>query len=420
MYIWYISLYEPLPVGGDKNRLMRTGMLTKALHERGHEIELWLPGFEHMQHQHYEKNSSIAVSQLGFKIQYIKGIGYKSDTSIRRFIHNFLLAQEFNHIKNIRTKAPDLIITQIPSLELAYVVTQYAKNQNIPIITDIRDPWPDIYKRLFNKIFLPLYYILFFNEILKAKYIISHATSITAVSQQYLSWSLNYANNRNTQFDRVFYIGYDENYLTTIDNKSPKFEDIKAFSNTALVAIYVGTLGFNCDVETLISSAKILLSINKDIKLVIAGAGGNEAALLEAATKYSNLKFLGWLEQHEISYLYTLADVGLAPFPKDAMNSLTNKPFEYMAASLPILSSLKGELDDLITTNNIGFTYTAGNADDLSDKLLKLYEMKTAGNLADLRKRSQDLFQSKFNSESIYSKFSEHIEAIYQMHTRNQ
>ncbi|MGZ8189892.1 MAG: glycosyltransferase family 4 protein [Methylococcaceae bacterium] len=418
MYIWYISLYEPLPVGGDNNRLMRSGMLAKALYERGHEVELWLPGFEHNQLKQYKNVSSIEESVLGFKIQYIKGIGYNSDTSIRRFIHNFLIARELKNIIHERKRKPDLIITQIPALELAYVATQYAKKEDIPIITDIRDPWPDIYKRLFNKLFVSFYYILFFNEILRAKYIIRNASSITAVSHQYLSWSLHYAKTRNTQLDRVFYIGYEPILLHNPLINSPNIDEIINLSKHKFLAVYVGTLGYNCDIETLINTAKILIKKNKNIQIVIAGAGGNEAALKKAELEYENLKFLGWLEQNEIRYLYKLADVGLATFPKDAMNSLSNKPFEYMAASLPLLSSLKGELDELICQNDIGFTYQAGNADDLSDKLLHLYDLKMEGKLANYSIRSKNLFLSQFSSASIYPKFSEHIETVYKMHTK--
>ena len=40
MRIWYVSLYEPLPIGGSGIRKMRTGLLTDARAAKGHEAEL--------------------------------------------------------------------------------------------------------------------------------------------------------------------------------------------------------------------------------------------------------------------------------------------------------------------------------------------------------------------------------------------
>ena len=37
-------------------------------------------------------------------------------------------------------------------------------------------------------------------------------------------------------------------------------------------------------------------------------------------------------------------------------NKAANKPFDYMASGLPQISSLKGELEDLILKNQIGLT----------------------------------------------------------------
>jgi len=40
MRIWYVSLYESLPIGGSGICKMRTGLLRDALAAKGHEAEL--------------------------------------------------------------------------------------------------------------------------------------------------------------------------------------------------------------------------------------------------------------------------------------------------------------------------------------------------------------------------------------------
>ena len=77
-----------------------------------------MPEFDHLSHKNFRNNSSFESIDKSFSIQYLKRLDNKSDTSIRRFFHNRFLASEFLQVAKARTKLPDLIITQIPSLEV--------------------------------------------------------------------------------------------------------------------------------------------------------------------------------------------------------------------------------------------------------------------------------------------------------------
>ncbi len=134
MFVWNVTLYEPLPVGGKNIRLMRSGFLSDYLSKAGHNVELWLPGFEHVHHFHFQKKSVREVLSEKYHIQYIKGCGYDNDISLKRLIHNKQIAQEFSQLAMNRSDLPDLIITQIPSLELAEAVTNFAEEFNVPVV----------------------------------------------------------------------------------------------------------------------------------------------------------------------------------------------------------------------------------------------------------------------------------------------
>ena len=73
MLIWYISLYEPLPIDGENVRKMRTGWICEALLKENI-VELWIPGFDHLSHHHYKKESVCEKLESGLNIQYLKGI----------------------------------------------------------------------------------------------------------------------------------------------------------------------------------------------------------------------------------------------------------------------------------------------------------------------------------------------------------
>lgn len=84
-------------------------------------------------------------------------------------------------------------------------------------------------------------------------------------------------------------------------------------------------------------------------------------------------KYINWLPYEELRYLLEKDSIGLAPFPKGALNSPPNKPYENISASLPIISSLKGVLNNLIEKYDIGINYEAENIEDLTKAIKTLY-----------------------------------------------
>lgn len=90
--------------------------------------------------------------------------------------------------------------------------------------------------------------------------------------------------------------------------------------------------------------------------------------------------------------------------------SLPNKPFEYMAGGLPVVSSLEGELQELLETHRCGLTYRAGDVDSLVHCLKRLQDD------ADLRKsmseNGRDLYEKCFRSDRIYDEMTTHLETI--------
>ena len=117
MYIWYVSLYEPLPFGGEGIRKMRSGLLTDALVADGHDVELWIPGFEHVHLKQYKVYSEIERVADRFSIQYIRGPGYRKDTSYKRLFHNRAIAKEF---KELALSKGFLIVSSSPLTRSSY------------------------------------------------------------------------------------------------------------------------------------------------------------------------------------------------------------------------------------------------------------------------------------------------------------
>jgi glycosyltransferase involved in cell wall biosynthesis len=86
-----------------------------------------------------------------------------------------------------------------------------------------------------------------------------------------------------------------------------------------------------------------------------------------------------------------------------------------MAAGLPILSSLRGELEVLLLRKKIGLQYLAGNVDSLI-KQIRWFADHPAERHA-MGQRAMKVFQEHFSVEIIYSRLVTHLEAIAEPHT---
>ena len=93
-----------------------------------------------------------------------------------------------------------------------------------------------------------------------------------------------------------------------------------------------------------------------------------------------------------------------------ATQSIPNKFFEYLAAGVAIVSSLKGELEELVRRENLGRNYEAGD----SGSLVKTLEYLCAdeSRLASMGCRSKELFLRKYSAECVYRDFADHLTSL--------
>jgi glycosyltransferase involved in cell wall biosynthesis len=407
--VWIVTVYEPLPINDPKTRPQRCGMLAQVLAKQGHQVELWTSTFEHVQHCHHRRDSACMEIGQGVRLQFIDACGYAHDHSPKRFMHNHQTKREFTRIARTRSALPDIIFAPVPTLELAEAVVDLSVVKKIPIVIDVRDLWPDVYFSMFPPWarFIVRYALTW--EIRRARKIFKSATGITAVSQAYLDWALNHAQRSKSRNDSVFPLGFisNNNHRNIKSNKSGA--DQYYIDKDHFVVTFVGTLsGFN-SLDCVVGAARLLQN-EKKLKILIVGDGEHRKRLQERAKDLPNLILTGWLDLLSIKEILSFTKVGLISYAKAAPMSLPNKPFEYMAASLPLLSSLPGELEQLISNNQIGRIFAAENPESLAMQLRWFLNNSQQAEI--MGKRAGSLFKSFFQSDIVYSKLVKHLERI--------
>lgn len=404
MKIWLIQIAEVLPFIGDA-RKMRTAMLADALIDSGHEVLWWTSAFDHFNKKWIFKRDTSYQIQEGYKFIALKGCGYNKNISLSRYVDHRLLARKFQKRAKEEEK-PDVIVSSMPPHDVAYAATMYAKKNNIPIIIDIRDPWPDVFLKILPRFLSQILYFVFHRDFHMAKITMSMADGLVGISQNLLKFGLSYAGREAGSNDRVFYIGALKGRTT--DQAKKKIISRLGDISDKFIVIFIGTLGHFNNPEILIDCARRLERTK--VLFVIAGDGELYDKIEKEASKISNVVLLGWLNQEEILALLDIAHIGICPTPVKREDAFHNKVFLYLSAGLPIISAFEGELKETMEKKQFGLYYEPGNIDMLTSIFEEL--MKNPILYDELSFNAIQAFNSDFDALKIYKEYAEYVEKI--------
>ncbi len=407
MLIWLIKDGEILPVQPG-TRLMRTGMLAHELTKRGYSVVWWSSTFSHQRKNLiYEKDMTLGIKP-GFELNLIHAGGYEKNISLRRYYHHRLLAQRFSKIAKEKP-VPDVIVSAFPPIDLAYQAVSYAKGNGIPVIIDIRDLWPDTFLDKTPKYLRPIARLLLAQDFRRTREVLQKADSLVAISKGCLMWGLRYADRHKNEFDRIFFTGYPEDNNEEHE-MSDRIKALKKRTEGKIIFTFIGSFGHSYELSLISNAAKKLNQMGfKNIYFALAGDGEQFQSILSSTQSLSNVSILGWIDKFEIIDLLTMSHVGLVPCTS-VVDAMPNKPFEYLSAGLPLLSSLEGEMETIIRDYHIGYSYRSGDLDTLvkliirlsSDESLRLQQSHNA----------VALYREKFTSKTIYEAYASHVEYI--------
>ena len=407
MNIWLLKIGEAMPINKEQTRLYRMGMIAEELSNRGHNIIWFSSTFDHdKKEQLFNEDTNIKIKN-NYSIYMIHGIKYKKNISITRIINHKMVAQKFKRIAKTLDK-PDLIYVSFPIIDLAEEAIKYGKQNNIPVIVDIRDLWPDIFNHNLSK---PLRiiawpYIKYMNY--KTKKIMNQAFAINAISEAILEWGLNKGNREKNKYDRYFYIGYDKNNNEQKDQENLKILDI--IDNSKFNISFFATINNQFDYEKIITLARKIEEKDKDIIINICGDGPQMSILKKETENVSNVKLLGWKDQKELIYILQNSKIGLAPYKNtfDFQMSVSNKFAEYISYGLPIILTSEGYMKKLIEKYKCGLS--SQDMNEMSNFIIDL--KNNPEKYKESSTNALQLYKEKFIAKEIYKELVNYLEEI--------
>jgi glycosyltransferase involved in cell wall biosynthesis len=416
MKVWIIEISDFLPEIDGGNRLYRAGMLANALVDNGHYVKWWTSTFNHQRRRQRFNVSTTINLKTGYCFRLLYGPGYKSSVSLNRVRHNRAVAREYAREAELSglDEMPDIIYTCLPTLEVSEQVVNFGLRHNIPVVVDIRELWPENYLTAFPLVFRPILRKILKPEFSRAYKILHYATAITASSPAYLEWGIKTGNRQNKANDTWFPLGgmTNEDAKRFQDKtKSICLPDGTVLPDNSILISFIGTFTSHVDYKTLITVAREFHhAVQEKVHFLFVGDGDKLTLIRKLSKGIENVHLPGWCEKPVIDQLLSVSFIGLAPYLMELKPTLPNKPFEYMSAGLPILSSLEGELENILRRESIGLQYRGGNSNDLKQKIDWFLSHPDETKAMGLRAKA--LFENKYRTDLVYTEFAQYLSMI--------
>lgn len=419
MLIWIMVLGEPIVLDEGTPRLHRAGLLAKRLLARGHEVVFWTSNQDHFKKKIRCIKTTETQIDANFTIIQLAGRLYKKNISLSRIRHNLDVVKEFKKCVD-QHKRPDVVMCAYPTIELTHAVISYCNKLGIPSIVDIRDFWPDIFYEVLPDKLKFLGRLLFYPWERLLKKIINNVSGVTGISDQAIAWARSKNNQLVQNADMAFPLAYERNNDNNINYQF--LSDNNLDQKTQAIFCLIGNLSATIDVglKTIALAAKKLHEQGcLSIRLVICGTGDMFPFLQKVSLSCPILVTPGRIDANEIKTLLKVSTAGLLPYPSShgLERAYPNKVAEYMSQNLPVISSIKGAMSELIDQWRCGITYEYDSVASLVNALLMIKDKKEVRQ--SLSEQAKKCFLSKFDADFVYESYTNFIEQHAALSTSN-
>ena len=403
---------EPLYADEGAVQLQRTGRLAAYLAGRGMRVTWWTGRFDHRAKR--QRRDLVDAEPNRVAIRLIDSPGYQRNVSIQRIFDHRVFASNFLR-DALRAERPDVIVASLPTVDGAYASIKAGQFHRCPTVVDVRDQWPDLMVEYLPPLLRPFGRAGLHVMDRQARQALAQSTAIIGITEPYVAWALEKARRQRRPLDRAFPISREPasmaNGQHTAGLRELAAAGIVADGSVATVS-FVGTLGKQFDIASVIAAGAELRARHVPVRLVIAGDGEARDGYVRAADGLPNVVFPGEISRVGVGALLGLSIAGLAPYVdvRNFRDNVPNKIIEYLSAGLPILSPLSGEVASLIRTHEVGVSYAPGNAMALADAIERL-RRETPLRRA-MSENARRLFLDRYDADRVHASVAAYLDEV--------
>ena len=437
MFIWLINPFDDLPWEGKPQRY---ATLARCLVAQGHTVVHWSSDYSHRLKAQRALPDAASLAAIPYTVELVPTPPYRKNISLQRIINHRCFGKRLVKIAKSKVadgtlEKPDIILASMPPLEGPIAALKLKKCFGCKVVLDVMDAWPATLLQAVpgvmadSKWLMAHYCLRAFAQLALTPYALMlsracrESDAVSAQSKQFADFAI-----RNGATDKPLHIcllgaerfrehgawGKEQGAAAaTPPSAIPhqpfipwKAQPIQPESRLRL--LYLGAMGRSYDLETLLDAVTKMNRDTPKVELVLVGDGEKRTSL--EARKVAGVRFTGYQHGAELDAEMRNADLGIVPFFERSGVAVPYKAGDYLAYGLPILSTLPGELAELITHYQCGQNYTAGDSHSLI-QAISAYQNDPA-RLANEKNNAQRCFEDNFNREKTYPAFAEWVVSL--------
>ena len=247
------------------------------------------------------------------------------------------------------------------------------KFRGIPFVYNLQDIFPD---SLYNNGLANKGGILWKIGRVIENFTYKHADKIIVISEDFKKNIM--AKGVPEEKIVVVYNWVDQNAVVNVERENNKLFDKYNLDRSKFYIEYSGNIGLSQNMDMLLEVMEDLQNNYPDINLVLVGEGAYKAQVEKIVVdkKLNNVMMLPFQPYEDISYVFSLGDVGLViSKPGTGAASVPSKTWSIMSASRPVLANFdENELKDILAGNECGIFTKAGDKEAFKQSIITLYE----------------------------------------------
>lgn len=353
----------------------------------------------------------------GFHFLWLCSIAYRGN-SVGRIMNMIIYAIWLLIVGIFYPGRPSIILGSSPSLFCAFSSLLISKIRRAKFVLEVRDLWPDSFIQIKQK------YSGMEIRILKwMEKILYKNASLIVVLTNGIGQNLN---KKGVPTQKILFLpngidldSYDQLGMDEQSRIRETYRKQFGIGSDDYVFMYAGALGESNYLQQLLDAMSHLKEYNR-IKLVLMGDGSEKGNLFHMAVKMgltSNVQFLPAVPKNLVNHYLTIADayiISLKDIPLFE-GALPNKLFDYLLMNKPIITTVRGEIYELLRQYGAGYY---GNMNETGQKFLPQVMKQIAKNqIASKGSNGLQLirqyYDRKKQAKELANKLVEIIDGIY-------
>lgn len=316
------------------------------------------------------------------EVEEVEGLKFYRSGPISGLLSKLPLLKQLSYIEPLVKRILEVIAIEKPQVIHAHspalnglATLRAAQQSGLPVVYEIRAFWEDAAvdhgyckERDFR------YRLTRAME----NYVVKRANAVTTICEGLRDDLINRGFNRNKFTVIANAVNIEQFELITAQDKMNNNGLIESLKlQHCDVLGFLGSFYAYEGLDLVIDAMPSLLARHSNARLLLVGGGPQEAALkaqVEALGLQEKVIFTGRVPHADVGKYYSLVDLLVYPRKSMRLTHLVTplKPLEAMAQGKAVIASDVGGHKELISDNETGFLFSAGDSQELAQRLVEL------------------------------------------------